>query len=1160
MFNKGWLILLTLFFAADTVAQKNPGKYPSLLWRISGNGLTKPSYLFGTMHLTDKKLFYFSDSLYHALETAEGFAAELDLQESMPSIMQEVNSERSNQKKLVELLSGEELKPFQKKLESVMKMRLAEIRMKDLHSKKSEYYSKIVKKGEMPAIIDLYLFDIAENKGKWVGGIEDPEDQLQTKSPQDEARGLIAEILSDPKEMKKMLNWMIDIYLSQDLDKIDRNNAIWKGSADSVLIRRNIKMARRMDSIMNIRSCLFAVGAAHLPGDSGVVTLLRSRGFKVEPIRSEKTIDPDSYTFVRKEKPWVSLTSDSSWYSILAPVKAVDMETELSADGSGLRAAPDLATGDIYFTIASELEDVPKDIDSALKNVSKKLSARGTVKSEKPITVGGLKGMEVIAVNDGQEFRMQYFLPMGRAAVMNFFSTRKSDSLFGTRANRFFNSFNVVKEVPKPLPGKWQASDYSPFGFLVNIPGRFSMEEVNEEDSVWKSYRFLLNPPGTTGITFWMLVQSTRTGYYINGDSSDFAKTELALNTNTDSKPLLSENITIDGYPGYLFRYHVEKGDENYELYGKLLHRGNRRLFYYAAYTQSDDHEMMAKRYVESFRLIPYPTQTWQRQSSPDGKFSLWAAQPLSSIRSDGKEIIYADDSVSVVTILIQKIGLGKYRRWDNDSIFFRTQASAFYNEKDSLIEFNFIKDGSSRSSRGVVDLYDNHNYLVFSSHLYGDTLYNFFGYMPPSSFRDTNYQRLFRDIKFIADKPVYDNMTSKASRLLSDLRSSDSSIRQEAAEGLLSYKFKTEDIPLLKEALLHSYPSADAVFNVYGKLTDKLVTLDDGSVLEWVKEQYNSVAQQHPENQYEFLKILPGLATKESYLALKEILLQRKWVPGGEITDLSAPLKDSIQLTSLLFPECLQLSKDSNQVKFVVELLPILLDSGFLQLNDILPYKKYYFSHVDKLLATLKQSENDDGFYMSAWSEINLLALLKEPEAIARLQKLSAVKQSYTAFYALRSLVDKKLPAESRVINRFAAEVEYRYSLYELLKKNKKLSLFPVKYLTRAAMAEAELAYYSDEDLPIEKVQYLQETTLKIGSELQKWVVSVVSYKNDDNQEEKYLGFTGPYKGKELITPDTGIVRVFFDQQYNGKNLQEIVNAFSKLLESEAEEESNDD
>ncbi|TAL43493.1 MAG: hypothetical protein EPN92_10135, partial [Chitinophagaceae bacterium] len=42
-------------------------KYPSLLWEITGNGIKKPSYLFGTMHVSSKIAFHLSDSFYVAL-------------------------------------------------------------------------------------------------------------------------------------------------------------------------------------------------------------------------------------------------------------------------------------------------------------------------------------------------------------------------------------------------------------------------------------------------------------------------------------------------------------------------------------------------------------------------------------------------------------------------------------------------------------------------------------------------------------------------------------------------------------------------------------------------------------------------------------------------------------------------------------------------------------------------------------------------------------------------------------------------------------------------------------------------------------------------------------------------------------------------------------
>src|SRR5580765_6625301 len=51
-------------------------KYPSLLWEITGNGLQKPSYLFGTMHVSDKLAFHLGDSFYNAIKNVQVVALE----------------------------------------------------------------------------------------------------------------------------------------------------------------------------------------------------------------------------------------------------------------------------------------------------------------------------------------------------------------------------------------------------------------------------------------------------------------------------------------------------------------------------------------------------------------------------------------------------------------------------------------------------------------------------------------------------------------------------------------------------------------------------------------------------------------------------------------------------------------------------------------------------------------------------------------------------------------------------------------------------------------------------------------------------------------------------------------------------------------------------
>jgi uncharacterized protein YbaP (TraB family) len=85
MFHLRTLLVIILFVFTSSISYSQQTWPKTLLWRISGNGLSKPSYLYGTMHLQDKRLFNFGDSLYQSMEAVDGFAVEVDFKEYIDS-------------------------------------------------------------------------------------------------------------------------------------------------------------------------------------------------------------------------------------------------------------------------------------------------------------------------------------------------------------------------------------------------------------------------------------------------------------------------------------------------------------------------------------------------------------------------------------------------------------------------------------------------------------------------------------------------------------------------------------------------------------------------------------------------------------------------------------------------------------------------------------------------------------------------------------------------------------------------------------------------------------------------------------------------------------------------------------------------------------------
>src|SRR5687768_5618439 len=84
--QRTFLCIAVALFTLTAASQKT--SYPNtLLWRVSGGQLKKPSYLFGTMHLQDRRIFQFSDSLYHYLQQSEGFATELNVDDMVQALL-----------------------------------------------------------------------------------------------------------------------------------------------------------------------------------------------------------------------------------------------------------------------------------------------------------------------------------------------------------------------------------------------------------------------------------------------------------------------------------------------------------------------------------------------------------------------------------------------------------------------------------------------------------------------------------------------------------------------------------------------------------------------------------------------------------------------------------------------------------------------------------------------------------------------------------------------------------------------------------------------------------------------------------------------------------------------------------------------------------------
>jgi uncharacterized protein len=281
--------------APKTKAVAGPVKKVSsntLLWQISGKGLQKPSYLFGTMHILCSGDVSLSENMKNVIKNCDEIYFELDM-DNREELMGAMKYLRMNDGiKISELLSKEEFGRVEKYFREAkfpmpigMMDRFKPIIVSSLIGE--QMMNCDVKNGMEEQIM-------VENKKheKQIRGLESTQFQASIfdSIPYDKQAKDLVNYIDSIDSYKKVTLEMVDVYKKQDLKRMDslvhKSDPGMEQYMDILLYDRNRRWVSMMPGIMNGRSILFAVGAGHLPGDQGVISLLKKAGYTVTPMKN----------------------------------------------------------------------------------------------------------------------------------------------------------------------------------------------------------------------------------------------------------------------------------------------------------------------------------------------------------------------------------------------------------------------------------------------------------------------------------------------------------------------------------------------------------------------------------------------------------------------------------------------------------------------------------------------------------------------------------------------------------------------------------------------------------------------------------------------------------------------------------------------------------
>ena len=1147
----GFVLALVFSFAAH--AQQTLPK--TLLWRISGKGLQKPSYLYGTMHLTDKRIFRFGDSVYNAIEKSEGLAIEVNPDEMAAYMVNQAIDQAENTKRLEAILKEKDFKKYSDQLSKKFKKPASDITTRDIVKEKNRWMNEYMEKGEMPTFVDAYLYNIARRQGKWLGGIEDMADQaglledLVDKSDIDNilADGGGAEGSSSSRDAatNRAMEKMIALYTSQDLEGIEAmtNGTSTAEEKDRMLITRNVKMARRIDSLSQLRTMFLAIGAAHLPGDSGVIYLLRKRGFTVEPVFSSRKIEQKDYTVKEVHLPWFTVEDSQGLYQASMPGNPASVKVYGVVE---MKFLLDIFNMSGYCTMAVVSPADYSGKDSAYNAMAAQMMQVAKAPAAKIIHLNGIEGREYIQEKKGANIRAQIFLH-NKIAMYAFIYGMKPAALQSEEADKFFASIKL-HAATTPNATSYVFRD-TIMGVRCVLPAALSYNQKfsNTTAEGWKVSAFT-GADLVSGSYCMLFSKEVKGGHYIGTDSIVYK--DFKQNLAKQYTDIVTTNKQLGG------KHYMQLSARNITQPGLYITAINmiqhgRNLVLMIITDSAHRHSPEIEQAFASFQLMPAPPLAWQTHEQA-GIFSCRLPAPLHAYNTTtNAQQFYAYDTSSSVSYFIVPDTLSKYYYASTDSAYWK-QLTTNNTGVDSLVQVGPVVNGDARGIELLtMEKINGSRYKRMRLLQHGDKLYKLFAsaekdflYSQPtdSFFTAFRFQQPAVDAHFVT--------RSKTALLLQDLGSADSATRRGAYNNLDDYAFTASDGPALQQALFRSYLSpydTGISSTVNNSLIRKLAALKLDSTVDFVQAAYGSFTEKKEERQNMGLALLSQLHTAHSYTTLAALLAH----PPAAATDylFTGGLADSLALTASIYPVLQQLAADTLHANMVAETANRLQDSGFLQLAQVRPAENSFIQAARQLLPALVKADPQD---YKVYELVKLLGRFNDAPANVMLVKWLGVQSLWLRKRVALQLLDNKQPVAAAVFAPMAADKGMRNTLYTDLKDKGKQALFPAKYINQASFAEATMYDIASDDEEPASMVFLQTATARYKNNSYVFYL----YKIQMNSEEEgsvHLGIAGGYKtlGKGL-EPAVSISGIHWAEEYDAKKINAQLRAYIAAWEKE--------
>lgn len=285
------MAFVCLSFNTILFAQKsNTGN--SILWKVTGKGLQKPSYLFGTYHFLSNAFVDTMPAIIQAYKTTEAVVGELVMDSSIqgPMIEASVLKGTTLQKVLPDTLYTKASEWFKQEagldLGKLDQLNPITVMTAALAITQQKYFPN--KPGEVQ--LDTYFQSEAKKDGKNIMGLETIDVQIKALFGQltmQRQIELLNETFKEKDGLKQLISIMNTAYVSQNMNELQQlmYGSSYKPEEMKILLDdRNNNWMQQLPKLMKEQSVFVAVGALHLVGKKGLINQLKEQGYTVTPV------------------------------------------------------------------------------------------------------------------------------------------------------------------------------------------------------------------------------------------------------------------------------------------------------------------------------------------------------------------------------------------------------------------------------------------------------------------------------------------------------------------------------------------------------------------------------------------------------------------------------------------------------------------------------------------------------------------------------------------------------------------------------------------------------------------------------------------------------------------------------------------------------------